>query len=469
MATYTTIHTNYGLRQMAKAEATGKPINLVVMAVGDGNGNPVKPDPEQTHLVREIAATRGVPNRVYQEPDDPTTYYAELIIPADVAGFTMREWGIFDDTGGLVAVGNLPASYKPMAEEGAYGDFIVRVKFKVTNASVVTILVDPNVAVASRAWVVTNITVAHLMPGGLTGQVWRKDSNADGDASWHDPAQTNVVVNTIEEAQVLAEGQLVVDLAITNTRGLAVYIDGKRLQADQWAPHPTMLTRLTLAQDYPEGMPLIAVQNEPASHLEGVLERNQNLGDLEDKAKARENLDVYSRDQVDEKAPVGMVAYFASETAPSGWLKANGANVSRSAFPELYAVIGETWGKGDGFNTFQLPDLRGEFIRGLDDGRGVDKDRKLGVSQASQNLAHGHSGSTDTAGSHSHSYVDGRPVHPPGDAGLGNGSTFKGIWESNDLRTTQASGSHWHSLSISQSGGTEARPRNIALLACIKF
>jgi phage-related tail fiber protein len=469
MATYKTIHTTYGLQRMAQAEATGTPINLVAMAVGDGNGNDTFPTEGQTQLVREIAATRAAPNRIYQDANDSTMFIAELVIPATVNGFTMREWGIFDDAGGLFAVGNLPATYKPTPSEGLFADTVLRVQFKVTNASVVTILVDPNVAVATQAWV---LNLPNPYPGGLTGQVLRKDSNADGDASWHDPTTVNVVVSTIEETQTLAANQTVVDLAVTNTTGLAIYIEGVRLPlaagTDGWQPDATIPTRAILGKAYAAGSQLIAVQNEPASHLEAALQQDQNLADLQDAATARTNLGVYSKDESDRLAPVSEVAYFARNTAPPGWLKANGALVSRAAYANLFAAIGTTWGAGDGFNTFALPDLRGEFLRGWDDSRGVDPNRTLGSSQTSQNLAHTHNGSTDTSGSHSHGYTDGRPVNPAGN-GLASGSQVPGVWERIDAKTTDLAGSHSHGITTTSSGGSEARPRNVALLACIKF
>ncbi len=131
MPVFRTIHTSAGLRLMAQAQATGKPINLVAMAVGDGKGKPVTPNPEQTQLAREIAGSRAVPNRVYQREGEDNIFYAELVLPDEVQGVTLREWGIFDDTGALFAVGNLPESYIPKPDEGAYGDAIVRVKFAV--------------------------------------------------------------------------------------------------------------------------------------------------------------------------------------------------------------------------------------------------------------------------------------------------------------------------------------------------
>lgn len=433
---FQTIYTTSGLARMASAVATGTQIVLTNMAVGDGNGNPVTPTPGQTGLVRELY--RHSVNRVYQKPGDLSRFVAELIVPASIGGFTMREVGVFDADGNLFAVGNLPDTYKPTASEGSYSDAVVRLEFVAANASVITLVVDPATAVATHTWVINNVTAATLLPGGTTHQVLRKKSNADGDTEWVDPTDANVVVDMIEESQTLAASQTVVTLATVTTNGLAVYIEGVRLRADQWTPNATDPTKLTLATSYPAGTKLIAVQNEPAGTIVYPLAKSLNLSDVPDKAAARVNLDVFSKTEARQLAPAGQVAFFAGNTAPAGWLKANGAAISRTAYADLFAYLGTTFGAGDGFNTFNLPDLRGEFLRGWDDGRGVDSGRGFGTFQADELRSHTHS-LTGGGGSDAGPYPD---------------STSELItWTSNTNAT----------------GGAETRPRNIAMLACIKF
>jgi phage-related tail fiber protein len=136
----------------------------------------------------------------------------------------------------------------------------------------------------------------------------------------------------------------------------------------------------------------------------------------------------------------GEVAYFAMNTAPSGYLKANGAAISRSTYSALFAAITTTFGIGDGSTTFNVPDLRGEFMRGWDDSRGVDSGRVFGSTQADDFESHTHSVSNISSSS---AFINTTPSYSNV---YGGGS-----------RTTNAT------------GGTETRPRNIALLACIKF
>lgn len=135
----------------------------------------------------------------------------------------------------------------------------------------------------------------------------------------------------------------------------------------------------------------------------------------------------------------GSIQHFALSAAPNGWIKANGALISRTTYAALFAVIGTTYGAGDGSTTFAVPDLRGEFIRSLDDGRGVDSARVLGSAQTDALKAHTHT----AAGSGS------------GDGGSGAGGA-PGM-DSGGSNTTSSTGS------------TETRPRNVAMLACIKY
>lgn len=165
-------------------------------------------------------------------------------------------------------------------------------------------------------------------------------------------------------------------------------------------------------------------------------------------------------------APVGSVYTFAGATVPTGWLKCNGALLSRTTYAALFAVIGTTYGAGDGSTTFALPDLRGEFVRGADDGRGVDAGRVLGSAQAGQNASHTHAASASPAGGHSHVFENLARM-PDQDRGIGNAS----LWsiDSSVTQTTSAVGDHTHAITVDASGGNESRPRNVAMHYIIKY
>lgn len=141
----------------------------------------------------------------------------------------------------------------------------------------------------------------------------------------------------------------------------------------------------------------------------------------------------------------GEIGYFSMTAPPVGWLRANGATVSRTTYAALFAAIGTRFGAGDNATTFRLPDLRGEFLRGWDDGRGVDAGRQLGSAQA------------DEIKAHQHATTDGQQF------GYANQSSWAGRWliDTGALNTTN--------IQTGITGGNETRPRNVAMLACIRF
>ena len=125
------------------------------------------------------------------------------------------------------------------------------------------------------------------------------------------------------------------------------------------------------------------------------LSRADNLASLVDKSAARTNLDVYSKAETDAIIPAGAVMPFAMATAPTGWIPCDGRSLSRTAYPRLFAAIGTLYGSANG-SSFNVPDYRGEFLRGWDAtggaGRGVDAGRGFGTWQDSENKSHTHGG-----------------------------------------------------------------------------
>lgn len=175
--------------------------------------------------------------------------------------------------------------------------------------------------------------------------------------------------------------------------------------------------------------------------------------------------------------PSGAVFCIAVASVPSGYLECNGATVSRTTYAALFAVIGTQYGSTNSSN-FKVPDLRGEFVRGFDNGRGVDSGRSVASSQSAQNQSHNHSASaTSTAGAHSHSLnFQRKQVEDTGTAfvtdierrggdGDGGSTTFTNNTDSGFMNNATVSVST--SVSIGNQG-SEARPRNIAMMYVIK-
>lgn len=143
-----------------------------------------------------------------------------------------------------------------------------------------------------------------------------------------------------------------------------------------------------------------------------------------------------------DNTPAGTICAYAASTAPIGWRFCDGSLISRTTYADLFSIIGTLYGAGDGSTTFALPDLRGEFIRGNDNGRGVDAGRALGSSQAGAIQSHTH---TVVATTSAGSFVVGSGAFNTN--GAFNNST----------------------ITSSATGGTETRPRNVSLNYIIKY
>jgi phage-related tail fiber protein len=152
-----------------------------------------------------------------------------------------------------------------------------------------------------------------------------------------------------------------------------------------------------------------------------------------------------------ELVPTGAIRYFARNSAPDGWLKANGASISTTTYAALFANIAYAWGGSGG--SFNVPDLRGEFPRSWDDGRGADSGRAFANVQAQdwKGFYQSNVGSNTFSYSHGPVYM-GKTIF-----GTFTGNVFGGHWAA----PAAANGTAWD--------GSEVRPRNRALLACIKY
>lgn len=456
---YKTIYTATGLALVSQAVSQQRTIELTNFAVGDGGGNAMVPNESMIQLIRE--KYRATINRIYQDPENENKYTAEMIIPVTVEGFVVREIALFDRNGNMVLVGNTPEVHKPTLAEGVTQDSVYRIPFMISNPEVLELNFDPNVIIATHQWILNTLTPATMFPGGTNGQVLKKKSNADGDTEWADAGSAEVFVNTIEEEQSLVADQLIVDLSETTTHGAAVYINGDRITnkagADGWLA--TSDTRITLGKDYP-GAKILIAQNEPLGAAPYPLAQKNNLSDVLNKPLARQNLGVMSFDEAKfNDCPPGTVVMLASQNIPTGYrlLKCNGAAISRSAYADLFASIGTTYGAGDGVNTFNVPDARAEFPRFADDGRGIDVGRSIGSKQgdAIRNIT----GET-----------------PGGSGARVPASSYTGAFSLSEKAAGRIStGENWGLLTAKFDASrvvptaNENRPRNIAWLACIRY
>ncbi|HFK5717229.1 TPA: phage tail protein [Enterobacter roggenkampii] len=259
MATkYYAVLTNVGAAKLANATALGAQVEITQMAVGDGNGALPTPNPAQTALVHELR--RAPLNSLSIDPNNTNQIIAEQVIPEDVGGWWIREIGLFDKDGDMIAVANCAETYKPQLQEGSGRVQVVRMILIVSSTAAVTLKIDPSVVLATRQ-----------------------------------------------------------------------YVDDQIIQVNAY------------------------VDQQLAAHVAAADPHTQYLLEAD----------------IDKYIPVGFPLPWPQATPPGGWLKCNGATFDKAKYPKLAAA----------YPSGALPDLRGEFLRGWDDGRGVDSGRALLTAQ----------------------------------------------------------------------------------------
>lgn len=255
MATkYYAVLTNVGAAKLANATALGAQVEITQMAVGDGNGALPTPNPAQTALVHELR--RAPLNSLSIDPKNANQIIAEQVIPEDVGGWWIREIGLFDKDGDMIAVANCAETYKPQLQEGGGRVQVVRMILIVSSTAAVTLKIDPSVVLATRQ-----------------------------------------------------------------------YVDDQIIQVKAY------------------------VDQQLAAHIASSDPHQQYLLEAD----------------IDKYIPAGFPLPWPAATPPTGWLKCNGAAFDKAAYPKLASA----------YPSGVLPDLRGEFLRGWDDGRGVDSSRAL--------------------------------------------------------------------------------------------
>ncbi|EJF3566693.1 phage tail protein [Escherichia coli] len=349
---YYAILTNQGAARLANATMLGSKLNLTQMAVGDANGVLPTPDPAQTKLINQ---KRIAPlNLLSVDPNNQSQIIAEQIIPENEGGFWIREIGLYDDEGVLIAVANCPETYKPQLQEGSGRTQTIRMILVVTNTEAITLKIDPSVVLATRKYVDDEVLELRLyVDDQMRNHIAAQDPHTQY-AQKHNPTFTGE-----PKAPTPAAGNNTTRIATTEfvQAAITALING--------AP-ATLDTLKEIAA---------AINNDPKfsttinNALSGKQPLDETLTHLSGKDVA--GLLAYLGLGEGSALPVGVPVPWPSATPPTGWLKCNGAAFSAEEYPELAKA----------YPTNKLPDLRGEFIRGWDDERGVDSGRTLLSSQ----------------------------------------------------------------------------------------
>ncbi|EFN9495868.1 phage tail protein [Escherichia coli] len=350
---YYAILTNQGAARLANATMLGSKLNLTQMAVGDANGVLPTPDPAQTKLINQ---KRIAPlNLLSVDPNNQSQIIAEQIIPENEGGFWIREIGLYDDEGVLIAVANCPETYKPQLQEGSGRTQTIRMILVVTNTEAITLKIDPSVVLATRKYVDDEVLELRLyVDDQMRNHIAAQDPHTQY-AQKHNPTFTGE-----PKAPTPAAGNNTTRIATTEfvQAAITALING--------AP-ATLDTLKEIAA---------AINNDPKfsttinNALSGKQPLDETLTHLSGKDVA--GLLAYLGLGEGSALPVGAPVPWPSETPPTGWLKCNGAPFSAEEYPKLAKA----------YPANKLPDLRGEFIRGWDDSRGIDTGRSLLSGQA---------------------------------------------------------------------------------------
>lgn len=472
-----TLLTDIGAAKLASAAALGVPLKITHMAVGDGSGVLPTPDAKQTALVNE--KRRAALNMLYIDPQNSSQIIAEQVIPENEGGWWIREVGLFDESGALIAVGNCPESYKPQLAEGSGRTQTVRMVLITSSTDNITLKIDPAVVLATRKYVddkalelkvyADDQMAKHLAAPDPHSQYAPKASPTfTGTPKAPTPAAGNnttqvattafvqaaltalingapATLDTLKEIAAAINNDPNFSTTINNALALKAPLSSPALTGTPTAPtaaqsiNNTQIATTAFVKSAIAGMVgsapaaldtlnelAAALGNDPnfattmLNALAGKQPLDNTLTNLSGKDVA--GLLTYLGLGEGSALPVGVPVPWPSATPPTGWLKCNGAPFSAEEYPELAKV----------YPTNELPDLRGEFIRGWDDGRGIDAGRALLSAQS------------DLFKAHHHAFTFFRGYATGG----GTGAVYD--YSGNAGRDT------------GDTGGNETRPRNIA-------
>ncbi|WP_127960148.1 phage tail protein [Serratia microhaemolytica] len=452
--------TDLGAAKLANAAALGEQLAITEMAIGDGGGKPTQPQPSQTALIGEVF--RAPVNTLTIDPKNSNQIIAELVIPESVGGWWLREIGLFDQQGNLIAIANCPETYKPQLQEGSARVQAVRMLLLVNSTENITLKIDPAVVLASRHYVDQAIT-AHAQSRNhpdatLTAKGFVQLSNAI-DSNDETKAATPKAVKTAIQDLISSKDPLVELAGGLLVKGVVVYPPAGSAEGGEINFHDKESERAAFLDIDANGDFRVVTYSSKQKNAAVALCVDRETREVKatqaftaggrvhsggGKAWLEVDGNIYGTlwggwlsNYLYNSNPVGVPLPWPKPYPPGGWLKCNGAAFDKTKYPLL----------ADAYPSGVLPDLRGEFIRGWDDTRGVDRNRGL-LSRQDDGIGI----MTATNGMPVWSaFVSTQWTAPwPASDGI-NGLGIGGAWEG--------------SMSVSRAGfkaAVETRPRNIA-------
>ncbi|HFD8836328.1 TPA: phage tail protein [Salmonella enterica] len=283
-AKYFAILTNQGAARLANAAALGTKLNLTQMAVGDANGVLPTPDPAQTKLINQ---KRIAPlNLLTVDPANTSQIIAEQIIPENEGGFWIREIGLYDDAGVLIAVANCPETYKPELQEGSGRTQTIRMILIVSSTSAITLKIDPSVVLATRQYVDDKVIEVKSYADGLMRAHEQSRNHPDATTTAKGFTQLNSSVTDDRETQSATPKAVKIAMDNANAR-----LAKERNLAD--LPNPALARQnLQLGDSSTKntGTTANTVAAGDDARITGAMQKSQNGADIQDVAKFLQNL-----------------------------------------------------------------------------------------------------------------------------------------------------------------------------------
>ncbi|EFK3029049.1 phage tail protein [Escherichia coli] len=339
---FKTVITTAGAAKLAAATAPGgRKVNITTMAVGDGGGKLPVPDAGQTGLIHEV--WRHTLNKISQDKRNSNYIIAELVIPPEVGGFWMRELGLYDDAGTLIAVANMAESYKPALAEGSGRSQTCRMVIIVSSVASVALTIDTTTVMATQDYVDDKIAEHEQSrrhpDASLTAKGFTQLSSATNSTS----ETLAATPKAVKAAYDLANGKYTAQDATTARKGLVQLSSATNSDSETLAATPKAVkTAYDLAngkytaQDATTArkglVQLSSATNSDSETLaatpkavksaydnaEKRLQKDQNGADIPDKGRFLSNINVYSKGEVDKKKGMRKYSFAAPANVVAG-------------------------------------------------------------------------------------------------------------------------------------------------------
>ncbi len=321
---YYAILTNQGAARLANATMLGSKLNLTQMAVGDANGVLPTPDPAQTKLINQ---KRIAPlNLLSVDPNNQSQIIAEQIIPENEGGFWIREIGLYDDEGVLIAVANCPETYKPQLQEGSGRTQTIRMILVVTNTEAITLKIDPSVVLATRKYVDDKISEHEQSrrhpDASLTAKGFTQLSSAINSES----ETLAATPKAVKAAYDLADGKYTAQNATTTQKGIVQLSSATNSTSETLAATPKAVKA---AYDLAGGK--YTAQNATTTQ-KGIVQLSSATNSTSETLAATPKAVKAVMDETSKKAPLNSPALTGTPTTPTAPQGTNSTQIASTAF-----------------------------------------------------------------------------------------------------------------------------------------